>query len=278
MDVMQKAKEELIGRMVLPALRYCLRSGVAYKRLNEIIKSVLIQLAQEEINDSGEEVTLSRLSVMTGINRRDVTRIYREGSKLADHEPDLMQRVLNRWEQHPDFRTKGGRPKVLTYKSEDSEFNTLVRMVSKDMNPATMLFQLERLGMVKRTRFGLSLLKSPVISFKKDPKRSLDLLARNTVSLIESHEENLFETHEVRNLNIRTEYDNIVKADIPAIRAWLLEQGQIFHRRVREYLSGFDKDVSPNLDGDGGGKVVVAAFSWTDAVEVNTTDEAVGER
>jgi hypothetical protein len=152
-------------------------------------------------------------------------------------------------------------------------------MVSKDMNPATMLFQLERLGMVKRTKFGLKLLKSPVVSFKSDPKRSLDLLAKNTVSLIRSHEENLFERVGVRNLNIRTEYDNIVRRDIPLIRQWLLEQGQAFHRRAREYLSAFDKDVSPDLAGEGGGRIVLTAFSWTDAVEEveeRTPDAAAG--
>jgi hypothetical protein len=75
-----------------------------------------------------------------------------------------------------------------------------------------------------------------------------------------------------KNLHIHTEYDNVPTKDLPKIRAWLLDQGKAFHRRAREYLSRFDRDVSrtSSESDSGSGRVIVTAFSWT---EVSDTDQ-----
>ena len=74
----------------------------------------------------------------------------------GDASPKLMHdvpmRVLSIWQGNEQFCAKNGRPRSLTYKGHDSEFRALVDLVSKDVNHATVLFQLERRGAVEKSR------------------------------------------------------------------------------------------------------------------------------
>jgi len=115
---------------------------------------------------------------------------------------------------------------------------------------------------VEKTLQGIKLTKE-IVEYTKLPGKAYDLFARDAETLIRAGEENLESSTEgVKNLHLRTEYDNIFQEELPIIRQWLYEQGCLFHRRAREYLSKFDKDITPNQKA-GGGRVVLKSFSWT---------------
>lgn len=247
--------------MLKPILRFCLRNSIRAREILEAVRGALIELSLEELEKKGEKATLSRISVMTGLNRRDVTRILRQGVKI-DNQSNLVTRVLGQWEQDLRFASPAHKPKVLSYKGDKSEFKKLVKSISKDINPATMLYELKRMGAVEESKEGIRLVKS-VNYFQQSPEKGLGLLSRDMNTFVEAVEENLFQTQETRNLHLRTEYDNIFKSDLPVIRKWLFETGAHFHKQARDFLSQFDKDINPTPDKDGGAKVVLGAFSWT---------------
>src|SRR5262249_3153550 len=89
-----------------------------------------------------------------------------------------------------------------------------------------------------------------------DPERAFELLSKDGESLISAAEENIFRRHSIPNLYIRTEYDNIYASDIPKIRKWLLKEGALFHKRAREFMNRFDRDINPRLE-----KIVKASAS-----------------
>ena len=62
----------------------------------------------------------------------------------------------------------------------------------------------------------------------------------------------------------RTEYDNISISDFPEIRKWLIKEGAAFHNKARGYLSQFDLDINPKPDHEGGARVTVGTFSYTE--------------
>ncbi|MCB0346418.1 MAG: hypothetical protein KDD66_14970 [Bdellovibrionales bacterium] len=263
MQDFQRTREQMLGLMMKPALRFCLKHAMSFHKLMEMAKQALVELTIVELEASGSKVNVSRVSAATGLNRRDVARILRQEDRLEDL-PHLASRVTNRWENDPDFTTKNGKPRVLSYRGKNSEFHQLVAKVSKDLHAGTMLKELERRGAVERLPSGLKL-ESGTNFHTSAPNKGLELLAQDTSSLIDAVEENLFTEQATRNLHIRTDYDNILLSRLPEVRAWLLEHGRNYHREVRAYLSQFDKDVSPNTGPDepGGGKVVVTAFSTT---------------
>lgn len=257
-----KEKAEFLRSILRPLVRLCFRNACSAYEVIEAVKGVFIEIAEDQIKEGGDKVTVSRVSVMTGIDRRDVKRIS-SGSGTPIAQPSLVTRVLGQWEQNPRFSTRAHSPKVLSYKGENSEFKRLVNSVSKDMNPATMLYELQRLGHIdySEEKDQVKLLRA-VNMLEAEPEKKLSVISKNFETLGQSCEENIFENSKTKHLNLRTEYDNIFEDDIPKIREWLLKQGMVFHKKARTFLARFDKDLNPRGKKKGGAKVALVAFSW----------------
>lgn len=253
---------DLLRPILRPLIRFCLRNSIALAEVLEATKVVFAEVAAAQIEKGGSKVTVSRIAVMTGMTRREVNRIYKEG-RIADESPSLAGRVLVQWEHDPGFATKQGKPRVLTFKGADSEFSKLVETVSKDVNAATLLYELERLGAVEKVRGGVKMVQNIQFHTKR-PEKGINLLFRDIESLSAAAEENVLDTQDIRNLHLRTEFDNILVKEIPRIRSWLLKQGQEFHKRARDFLSQYDKDLNQDATSAGGARVVLGAFSLTE--------------
>lgn len=245
--------------IIRPVARFCIKHSFTIKELLEGAKIAMLEVATEELEKAGEKVNISRLSVVTGIHRRDVMRLSREGDNLGESQ-NLISRILGQWEQDPRFLTGGGVPRVLSAEGDQSEFKTLVELVSKDLNPGTVLFQLERTGLVERTSRGLKLIRK-VQSLQNDIDAGYQLLAGDIEELSLAVQENLEASLPVPHLHARTEYDNIFASDLPEIRDWLLKEGTEFHERCRTFLARFDKDLNPSRNEPSGSRVVVGTFS-----------------
>lgn len=256
---------EALTKILFPVARYSIRHGVPLASLLEALKVIVIEAAVQEIQRHKQKVTVSQISLLSGITRREVQRIYRE-KRTTDTRPGILARIINRWEQDKRFVTKTKTPKVLSYTGAKNEFRDLVASVSQDINPGTVLAELERTGAVQKTRQGLKLLQRA--SFvQTSPDKGLNLLLRDLETLTQAVEENINSPRAVRNLHMRTEYDNIFQDKIPEIRTWLLAQGAEFHRQARDLLSKCDKDLNPNPDRPGGAKVALGTFGWTEDQE-----------
>jgi hypothetical protein len=227
--------------------------------LLEAAKAVFIEVARQEMVQTGQKVNISRLSVMTGMQRRDVMRFEQDGAS-PEVKVGLAARVIGQWEQDPRFRTKRGTTRVLSTEGESSEFRSLVETISKDLNPGTVLFELERLGVVEHTLTGVRLVKGWEL-LRDNVEEGYLLAARDTDDLMSAVDENLQLDEEILNLHARTEYDQIYLDALPEIRAWLLTKGGEFHTDVRNYLARFDRDINPQKNRKAGGTVIVGAFS-----------------
>ncbi len=255
-------KSDLLRFLLRPLVQYCLRHAHTYTDLANTARGLFIELAQEEIRKTSEKVNVSRISVLTGINRKDVTRIFREKQVPSTENPSLLSRVVAQWENDKRFTTSSGSPRILNFRGDNSEFRRLVEAVSQDLNAGTVQFELERRGLATRTPKGLKLL-GEIHYHDQDSERVLNLIGRDITTIIQAGEENLMQAHSVKNLHLRTEGDNIYHAAAPEVRRWLLAEGTKFHKRVRAYIAKHDQDVSPRAKGgeNAGVKVVFGTFS-----------------
>ena len=255
--------------MLRPMAKFCLRNSTGVQELLEAAKHVFILVASSEMECRGEKVNVSRLSLMTGIHRRDVIRIYKEGESKESPQ-GVAIRVIGQWSQDKRYLTAGGKPRTLGFEGEENQFRELVENTSKDINPGTVLFELERIGAVEKTSRGLKLKQS----FYKADSTNLEgfrIMSRDAEDLLSAVDENIHVVEDLPNLHVRTEFDNISKEALPEIRQWILNEGSKYHKKIRSYLASFDKDINPKTGGTGGVRVVVGSFSRT--VENNKVEE-----
>ena len=103
----------------------------------------------------------------------------------------------------------------------------------------------------------------------QDSDAGIELLAEDVDYLVRSVDENL-RVQQSANLHIHTEYNNLLLQKLPEIREWIKTEGKNFHRKLRNYLSEHDIDISHGdiKPGQGGGRVVVTAFSFISPSEI----------
>lgn len=235
--------------------------SIGARDVQEACKQVLTELAVEKISNSGDQISISRLSILTGIDRREIVRIYKRGEPPNRSPDTLVMRVLGQWHYDSRFCTSSGKPRVLQFEGKQSEFCNLVRAVSRHQTPYAVLYELERMGAVERTPKGLRLKKVGVLA-DDNLEQSVKMMASDTADMMSAIEENVGKVSEIPNYHLVTEFDNIDSSAVPNIRKWLLREGGKFHRRAREFLSRHDIDLNPTLYTDGGGtKVIVGGFS-----------------
>ncbi len=251
--------------MMKPLVRYCIRHASAFQDFVSVAKELFVEVAEEEILRTTTKVNSSRISAMTGLYRQEVSRIFKEKKAPSQRAPSILSRIIGHWEQSPDFTTAAGAPRLLTYEGDDSEFEQLVASVSKNINPGTMLFELERLGAIIRTKKKVKLVKQlPGIDY--DPVAAYELLGADLGDFHTSVEQNASGQQDISNLHLRTEYDNVFLDSLPEIKRWLVEEGKVFHRKARDFLAKLDKDIAPLKEGNdrkGGVRVVLTSFSLT---------------
>lgn len=233
--------------MITPAVRFCVRHSISVQEAIELLKSAFVQTACADIERGGQEANISRVSAAIGLHRRDVTRL------MTDSEPKLdavsyVVRVMGHWQTDKRFSHRG-RAHVLTCEGADNQFQKLIESISKDLKPVTILFELERIGLVERTGNRVKLLRRAFVP-QGDAEATIKLFSRDASELLSAVEENAFGNLETPNLHARTHYDSITKESEPEVREWLLREGSALHQKARNFLSQFDVDINPRLGKD----------------------------
>jgi hypothetical protein len=257
---------EIIRTLLRPLARFCIARSVAVQEFIECSKGAFIDIAVEELKRQGSTVNSSRISVLTGLRRSEVDRLYRDKPEPTDEPIHLIGRVIGQWEQDHQYCTAKGQPKVISYEGDDSEFFALVRKITTHVGPVGILEEMKRTGAVECTSRGLKLLRSGAV-YDSDMVKGFEIIARDVGDLIDVGEANLRRTDDPGHPHARTYYDNVYVEDLPQIKKWLLERTKAFHKTLREFLAQHDKDLANSsakqAQRAGGAKITVSTFGIT---------------
>jgi hypothetical protein len=147
--------------ILYPLVQLLLEHGVTYPQLADALKAVFIAAAQHAERGTGR-MTDSELAVRTGIHRKDVKRLRAEIAEAAGMPDDaprsLTSAVVTRWLSDPVWCDQAGQPKALPRNADGAHsFDALVKSISKDMHPRTVLNELKRLNLVHVERDSVQL-------------------------------------------------------------------------------------------------------------------------
>lgn len=146
--------------MLRPLVRILLRHGISFAEFAEIVKTVYVEIAVTDFRVEGKRGTKSRIAVITGLTRKEVSRVVegaRQDSGESKSNLNRVARVLAGWHTDSDFIGPYGMPLEIRYEEgglSAVNFSTLVRRYSGDMSPRSMLDELMRVGAVVETEPG----------------------------------------------------------------------------------------------------------------------------
>ncbi|MGI9265311.1 MAG: DUF6502 family protein [Gammaproteobacteria bacterium] len=140
--------------MLRPVVKMLLRSGVMWKEFAELGKNVYVDVAGTEYGIAGRPTNASRVSLITGLTRREVKK-QRDlmGGSLTDQpvKTNNAMRLLAGWHKDPDFTDSSGQPRALGRDDEGLGFAALHRRYGGDIPAVAMLKELMGTGAVVET-------------------------------------------------------------------------------------------------------------------------------
>jgi|688.fasta_scaffold159142_3 hypothetical protein len=265
---------KILKRLLNSVVRVCLRYGYSIQELIEAAKATFILVSKSEIENKGEKCNISRLSVMSGLHRRDVMRILDDAEGPQD-SLSVVNRVIGQWCNDKRFCKKRGQPRVLSYQGIQDEFSRLVQTISHDLHPGTVLFELKRREVVEEVKEGVKL-KSAVFESNRNHVDGLQMLAEDVDDLTRAVLENI-SNESVTHLHSKTEFDKIPIDKIPQISQWLLKKGASWQQETREYLASFDLDISGKSVETTYARVVCGVFSLTEESLIPSEQQRISE-
>ncbi|MFT4572045.1 MAG: hypothetical protein ACI8TX_000074 [Hyphomicrobiaceae bacterium] len=146
---------EALRRLLRPLVRLLIARGITYPYLTGLLKRLYVEVAEADFALPDKAQTVSRVSLLSGVHRKDVARLLEEGVEESEvpRAVSLGAQLINTWMTESRFLDKQGRPKVLVRTSSSARratFETLVEAVHrKDVRPRAVLDELRRVGAVR---------------------------------------------------------------------------------------------------------------------------------
>ena len=234
-----------------PLVRLLLRHGVSHAAFANWAKQVYVDVAASEFGIDGKRPTVSRISIVTGINRKEVKRIADLPAEVDTgvSKHNRAVRVVTGWLQDDEFRTARGKPRVLSYGDADDSFNRLVRKHGGDVPARALLDELVRVGTVTRDGARIELVHAGYVPHQSE-EALLDFFATATRDLLTTLEHNLA-GEGPRRLQMSVAYDNVTDAGLEAFRKLSGERAMALLQALDAELSPYDRDVNPDAEGEG---------------------------
>jgi hypothetical protein len=155
---LRQAAFESLRLCLRPIARLLLRCGVTWKELAELCKIVYVEAATADYGKHGRPANSSRVAILTGLSRREVSRI----KGLLDEPQTTFQsierinhasRLLTGWYTDPDFVDRKGKPRLLA-QGGGLGFDALLKRYAPGIPPTAMLKELKSVGAVRETAAG----------------------------------------------------------------------------------------------------------------------------
>ena len=141
----------ILDSLFAPLARLLVARGVVFPDFAERMRAHYIAAAERQAG----KTTDSRLSVLTGLQRREVTRL--RGFVPRDERPNPLSRLVALWQTDPAW-AQGGTPLTLPRNGPARSFEALAWSVRRDVHPRTMLDALTASGTVALSEDGSEVL------------------------------------------------------------------------------------------------------------------------
>jgi Family of unknown function (DUF6502) len=235
-------------QMMEPIIGILLRNGVTHKEFSLLCKQLYVKIASEEFGIRGRPTNMSRVAMMTGLDRKEVGRIKENlqqdnTAKVSEQHQDRLNRILSGWYQDKDFIDAQGQPKLIGIDEDDICFNLLVRRYGGDLPASALLKELKRVGIVEEIQGKLRVLGR---YFVVDPTDAAALLRAGNViqDIANALEHNLYKANVQKNqpkrFERRASNPQMPLQSLAEFRAFVETEGQAFLERIDAWLSAHE--------------------------------------
>jgi len=257
-------------RVLRPLIRILVRSGVRYDEFLELVRGVYVETAVRDGLGDGARPTRARVSISTGVARRDVDRFIDKEGDVPIAQKSLtrtLMEALHRWHTDPQFVGPYGIPLELERNSLKSRsFRELVHSINPAVSDADALDELVRLrAVVLSGDTHIRAISRVLIPVEEMSQAQLEFFGNALTRLADTLQFNMDPKNSAKRLEQSVISDRGLPKDVlPVFEKYVRE-------RVTELLVEIDNWLSPYSANDANPaeppeRVGLAVFQFVDRV------------
>jgi hypothetical protein len=250
-------------RLLRPLVRILLRNGVSYRTFSDLVKWVYVDVASTEFGIEGRKQSTSRVSVVTGLSRKEVTRVRqlsRPDDRASVEKYNRAARVIAAWRREADYLDTTGKPAPLPLTGPGATFSELVKRFSGDVPARAILDELIRVDAVRHLEDGRIYLTAPAYIPESSDTDKLHILGTDVGLLIATINHNLKPDSADPYFQRKVAYDNLPDEVLPEFRKLSAERSQQLLENLDRWLAPRDRDVNPAVEGSGRNRAGVGIY------------------
>jgi Family of unknown function (DUF6502) len=242
-----------MARLLRPLVKLLLEKGISYDQAADVLRKTYCDVAfTDAFALPGRKQTDSRVSVLTGLTRKDVARL----KEMTLESPGLMANhnratrvVTGWWLDHPMEGTASGAA-PLPIDGESNSFAAVVRKYSGDMPVRAVLDELVRTGAVQIRDTSVELV-TQLYTPDSNELNKIEYLGADVADLIATISHNLNATPDNALLHQRIFSDNVPQELVSSVHQVIRELAFPILDEAKRRVAAFDRDVHPELQGSG---------------------------
>jgi len=250
---------------------------MSFHDFSDIARRAFVEVAHRDFEIPGKKQTVSRVSVLTGLSRKEVQRIMASRTSAGPTEPreryNRAARVIAGWVRDPEFADAPGEPAALRPDGEAPAFSTLVRRYSGDMPARAVLDELLRVGAVKREEDGRIRLLARAYVPSTSELDKLDILGADVADLIATIDHNLRGGSAGPRFQRKVMYDNVPRESAAAFRTLSAERAQQLIEAMDQWLARHDRDINPEVKGSARVRVGLGIYYFEENLQQDPKDQ-----
>lgn len=240
--------DSALKRLLRPLVRILIRRSISCAAFEALIRDVYVDVAMNDFSIDGKKPTLSRASVLTGLSRKEVQRLWTLAPQEREDYGDRYNRaarVMTAWIREGEFLDPAGQPRALPLDGSIS-FVTLSKRFSGDMPPKAVLDELLRVGAVSQRADGLLEPVARAYVPQQGVVDKLRILGSDVADMIETIEHNVERGATDPYFQRKVMYDSIPIGALAAFRLMSAAASQRLLEELDRHLSEVDQRARPD--------------------------------
>lgn len=239
-----------VKRVLRPLVGVLLDNGLNYAWLSKVLKEIFVDVARKEADG---ELSDSRISLITGVHRKDIKRFRELGIQRDDSEVSklLPARIISTWLADGRF-SNNGEPKALlaVAEGEHSGFDQLVISCTKDIRPRAVLDEWLANGTVS-VKGDLICLEESAYLPDQSSEQKIVYLGRNVADHLSSARHNV-SNGEPLMLERSVYYDALSQESVAQLEEQARELGMQMLKELNAQAYKLQQKDSQNKENKGG--------------------------
>jgi len=278
----KRTLQAAVLRLLRPLVRLLLHHSVPYETFADLARWVYVDVAEKDFALKDKKQTTSRISVITGLNRKEVARL--QAMDVADNTGAIAsfnraEKVVTAWRHEYPSDEQDGLAAPLPLEGERS-FSSLVKRYSGDMPVRAVLDELLRVGVVRKIENDEVMLvsESTLVPDSDDRQGVITLFGENSTDFLSTISHNVLAADEDKLLQRRAWSDNLPIESLEILKAMAREKGQEVIKEFISQYSKHDRDITPSIGGTGRAKAVFGVYYYEEVIEPGMAQPATSEK